>query len=522
MREKRMRRVLVWFLLLALVLGQGNMAFAAKPVRPTPEPSSTLDITTGDLTLTVQEDQVINFTVNASTKEEYAIIWGTTTSDYGLLSLTGKTSPIAKPGKKVTAYLQDATFLFEPSDVDSDQTTVFTITAVKPNDSINKDQIKVTIIVTPVEIQMNTPPVAVDDQAEGVKGELLLIEPLLNDFDKDGDTITLVSAELVEGSLTEGINIEGKNIEITPDKPGVIILHYVISDGKTTSQGTITIIVAFVYLALGDSIPAGVSYEYNRTGGIIESYTDKMYISLGNQYTNVVYHDKTISGMNIYLEIDRNPTNELTLYDQVMNDEVTQNYINSADLITLCIGANDIMDAARREIVDLLLFKFTYIDFYDINWDTADNGRATFEKYWPLIIDKIKSINPDVKLMVMTIYNPYNLHDNGTYNVGDGQDPALRIHDQVDFYLSGTSETSRGINTIIRDYEFDNNYIMNYKVVDVYSYFEDYYEDAKGAVTGFYGLPPILQWYPINDPHPDMTGQNEIYNLHFKAYQLMN
>ncbi len=521
MREKKMRKVLVWFLLLALVLGQGNMSFAAKPVRPAPEPSSTLDITTGDLTLTVQEDQVINFTVNASTKEEYAIIWGMTTSDYGLLSLKDTTSPIAKPGKKVTAYLQDATFLFEPSDVESDQIAVFTITAVKPYNSINKDQVTVTINVTSLEIQMNTPPVAIEDLVEGVVGSEILIQPILNDTDSEGDVITLVS---VQDEYGTDIPFEGSDIRLTPAVTGTITLYYVISDGEATVEGIITMKVAekpFVYVALGDSIPAGVSYEYNQTGGIIESYTDKMYISLGNQYAKVVYHDKTISGMNIYLLPSQNPDNEITLYDQVMYDEVTQNYIDSADLITLCIGANDIMDAARRKIADLLLFEFTYIDFYDIDLKTADDGRATFEKYWPLIIDKIKSINPDVKLMVMTVYNPYNFNDNTSYTIGEGQDTNLSIHDQVDLYLSGTSESSRGINTIIKEYEFDNYNSQNYKVVDVHSYFESDYKDAKGAVTGFYGLSPIL-WVPIKDPHPDNTGQNEIYNLHFKAYQQMN
>ncbi|MCD4713148.1 MAG: hypothetical protein K8R73_07700 [Clostridiales bacterium] len=491
MREKRMRRVLVWFLLLALVLGQGNMAFAAKPVRPAPEPSSTLDITTGDLTLTVQEDQAINFTVNASTKEEYAIIWGTTTSDYGLLSLTDKTSPIAKPGKKVTAYLQDATFLFEPSDVDSDQTAVFTITAVKPDDSINKDQITVTITVTPVEIQINTPPDAVNDQAQGVVGELLLIEPLLNDFDKDGDTISLVSVQIIEGSEAIGLTIDGDNIIITPTEPGTITVQYAISDGKITSVGIIVIVVndidsSIVYLALGDSIPYGKYYtdiaDYLFFGGTdttsyIEQFAAEFNVSNSD-------YDQSISGLNtvdIY--------NKLTP-DEVGYDPILENQVRQADVITLCIGANDIMDAVPRS--------FYGLEKYNIDWAIADSGRQNFEIYWQQVIDRIHELNNDVTLVVMTVYNPY--HNNES------------IYMQVDEYFSSDVDGDYGLNYIIKNTmslygaEYSNKF--TYLVADVYYEFNKV--TNKDSLTGFYSY--------FSDPHPNQLGQNLIYNTHLKLF----
>ena len=160
MKDKRMKRILVWLILLALVIGQSNMVFAAKPDKSVQETSSSLDITSENLNLTVSEDQTIDFTINATTKEQYAIIWEPTTSDGGLLNLVDTSPPVAKPGKKVTAYLQDATFLFEPYDVVENKTVTYTIYAMKAvDDDLNKDSITVTITVTPV-VTGNNPTIA--------------------------------------------------------------------------------------------------------------------------------------------------------------------------------------------------------------------------------------------------------------------------------------------------------------------------------------------------------------------------
>jgi hypothetical protein len=43
--------------------------------------------------------------------------------------------------------------------------------------------------------------------------------------------------------------------------------------------------------------------------------------------------------------------------------------------------------------------------------------------------------------------------------------------------------------------------------VDVHKYFDEFYGNSKGSVTGFYG-----NW--VQDPHPDPNGQTVIYNLH--------
>lgn len=74
--------------------------------------------------------------------------------------------------------------------------------------------------------------------------------------------------------------------------------------------------------------------------------------------------------------------------------------------MSLSVGGNDIMDAAARTASGL--------DKHDIDWALADAGRDSFQQYWPLIIDRVEEWNPDVTLIVMTIYNPY--HTDDVYN----------------------------------------------------------------------------------------------------------
>ena len=247
---------------------------------------------------------------------------------------------------------------------------------------------------------------------------------------------------------------------------------------------------SFVYVALGDSIPSGVSYEGSLTAKNIESYSDKLAIQYANANANnpFEYFDYAVSGYNA-----------IDVFNQV-NNPAYQNAISQADVITLCVGANDIMDAAKRNWTGS-------INFYSISWAKADAGRIAFEYYWPRIIQKIQTLNSDVDLMVATIYNPYNQNDSKTYNKVAGQDTSLLIHGQVDLYLWNDTPSKLGLNTIISNYKLYNPLTINYIVVDVHKYFDSFYGNSKGSVTGFYG-----NW--VQDPHPDPNGQTVIYNLH--------
>ncbi|MGF1666467.1 MAG: tandem-95 repeat protein, partial [Acidimicrobiia bacterium] len=104
------------------------------------------------------------------------------------------------------------------------------------------DTATVTITVTPI----NDAPVAVDDADTVVEDESVTVDVLVNDFDVDGDTLTVVSVtQGVNGSVV--VNGDG-TVSYTPDADwnGVDSFTYTVSDGVLTDSATVTVTVVAV------------------------------------------------------------------------------------------------------------------------------------------------------------------------------------------------------------------------------------------------------------------------------------
>lgn len=494
MNNKGIKKMVVIALLLMIIIGQSGLTFAADA----PTTSSLVITTQNDQFFYLTESGQVNFSVNATHKNPMTITWNQIPSDDLKLSQTGILKTSKKVGR-VTTYYQEAKYLFTPVNINEQTTYVYTISATSASNPSDYDDIKVTFVVSPVIAPENRAPIAVNDSYNIELGKTLVFNPLVNDSDPDGNTLTLTS---VTGA--DNLSFSGSVVNFVPSDSQVnsdVTLSYSISDGALSTTGTITIHVtpvvvndAFVYVALGDSIPSGVSYEGSLTAKNIESYSDKLAIQFDNANSQFEYFDYAVSGYNA-----------IDVFIQV-NNPTYQNAISRADVITLCVGANDIMDAAKRNWTGS-------INFYSIDWAKAEVGRIAFQTYWPQIIQKIQTLNPDVDLMVSTIYNPYNKNDSKSYNKIAGQDTSLLIHDQVDLYLWNNTTSKLGLNTIISNFDSDQMLSLNYIVVNVHELFETNYLNSKGSVTGFYG-----NW--VQDPHPDPNGQKVIYTLHQAVYAI--
>lgn len=262
-------------------------------------------------------------------------------------------------------------------------------------------------------------------------------------------------------------------------------------------QVTVTEVIVndeLVYLALGDSIPEGTYYR-NIWDYIFGGTDSNSYIEQFADFLQAdIYEDRSVSGYNaidVYNILNG-------IYDSDYNDahskQDVKSLVESADVITLCVGANDIMDAAPR--------KTSGLDKYSINFEVADQGLENFTNDWPRIIDSIYALNNDVTLIVMTIYNPFRETD--------------EIYSQIDSYFINNGV---GMNDIIINHD-TSAYVatFEYKVADVYAEFNDnHFVDPltgrimlKDELTGFYNS--------FCDPHPNQYGQNLIFDVHQEVF----
>jgi len=135
------------------------------------------------------------------------------------------------------------------------------------------------------------------------------------------------------------------------------------------------------YLSLGDSIAAGYVDPFRQT----------------------VPYPVLLQGMLSRLEkrpvrlftFARNGITSQGLLTQVLHSAALQEQIARADLITLCIGGNDLLQAASVP------------GFASISVSKAERGLACFCRCFPLLTQRLRALNPRAVLIGATLYNPY-------------------------------------------------------------------------------------------------------------------
>lgn len=409
-----------------------------------------------DLSLTTDEDTAVTGTIDASDQDGDALTTSIT---------SGPTSGIAG--------IEGLTVTYTPNENFNGSDT-FTVTVEDGKGGSDTAAVNITVL------SVDDMPVAINDSATTEINMAVTIDVLANDTDVDGGPMTVVSSSNpVSGTVV--IN-SGESITYTPDTgfTGADSFTYTLNGG---SSATVTITVNDVvseplkYVALGDSIPYGTYYtsawNYLLGGTDTDSYVEQLAWAMNVESGNFI--DASVSGHNT-----------IDVLNQI--DSMTA-AISAADVITLCVGANDIMDAAARD--------FYGLDKYDIDWSVADSGRDNFEQYWPQLIDKIENLNSDVTLVVMTIYNPYRVSDS--------------YYELVDPYFSSDVQGDMGLNYIINntmsldaswgDLIHEN---FDYRIADVYTAFNEH--ENKDSLTGFYRS--------FCDPHPNQLGQDVIFDAH--------
>lgn len=156
------------------------------------------------------------------------------------------------------------------------------------------------------------------------------------------------------------------------------------------------------YVSLGDSIPDGVSldkYGAKDESGFVEgsyAYAYRAYLQENYDTVNAVSY--AVSGQTstqLLANINSISGTELTAEQQSIKEDIV-----GADIITICIGANDILGPASAKLLEFLTSGTNITD--DLN-----AGLVTFSTNLPQIVSKLEQLNPTAKLVFSNVYNPY-------------------------------------------------------------------------------------------------------------------
>ena len=293
------------------------------------------------------------------------------------------------------------------------------------------------------------------------------------------------------------------------------------------------------YVSLGDSIAVGYALDSWRANGEKEygddgvastpiyhgSYTQRIANELATAFggvetsTNVskdTYSGKiyNYSGNVNVVSYARSGDKITDLLDKIEFEQEVQDSIRSADVVTICIGANNILSPALERIMDFLE-KDSGVPL-ETMLSSLSAGLVQAKYDFPYLLETLQGINPNAQYIFTTVYNPFR----GFGFEGEDFWIGVNVNDFIDFipgldipigvtiseddlveqyiqknrvniidpiteaYLSGdaiqytwegetyTIDLDKGLNDIICDSieDFGNN---NFTVVDAYTVFKD-------------------------------------------------
>ena len=246
------------------------------------------------------------------------------------------------------------------------------------------------------------------------------------------------------------------------------------------------------YVALGDSITTG----YGLTNKETEAFPVLIAGETGTTLTNLAEDGETSASLQTKLQ----------------TNESVKTAVAGADVITITIGGNDLMNALYAYLADEdpklgtpdeIADKFSNGSFtgnlsslieYIISFPDSENyttALQNFESNLKAIISQIKLYNSDAKLVVATQYNPYGHIDTSMISIFfDDIDAALAV------FETGVTALNKIINTDI-----------NYSVADVYTAFKKANTAEDPLCNASFSLSSInLDFHPNAEGHKMIAG----------------
>lgn len=243
---------------------------------------------------------------------------------------------------------------------------------------------------------------------------------------------------------------------------------------------------AFVYVALGDSIAYGyglIDFDSERYSAIIDSK-----LSETENYTSFNYAVNGDDSTDLINLIKSGGAPELKY----------------ADLITISIGANNVLGTSLAKLSEYYLYESSVTDenlkniripqIYNEMMQQNSDGIDRFSTDIVTIVELIKNEAPDAQIIFQTIYNPYRKLD--------------LSFDFIENTLDLAKETDRLV-TSLNEIIVSNAEALGYDVADVYSTF-DTLENVVNADSFTGNISDFATSIFEADPHPNKHGHQII------------
>lgn len=167
------------------------------------------------------------------------------------------------------------------------------------------------------------------------------------------------------------------------------------------------------YVSLGDSIAAGhtINADWGKNYGEGSQYGKN-----GNTETAVVpgcYTDiiskelKSVYGDHAFLKSFARSGDTVEDLMNKLTHETVREAIKKADLVTICIGANDVLQPAMSRLDEYINTGSLANAEATIEANMARLASDTADNSYKALFDRLNEINPDAKYVFTTVYNPY-------------------------------------------------------------------------------------------------------------------
>lgn len=248
-------------------------------------------------------------------------------------------------------------------------------------------------------------------------------------------------------------------------------------------------------LSLGDSIAAGhglANYDPADITKASESYINLLGVAMGSTPVNLAKDGLTSANLL-----------------QLLGNAGVKEKLAVSEVITVSIGGNNVLQPMMATIKtefglsttadnDQLTDKINEVGLLEslgkaqkaliAAQPALDQGVKAFETEFPQIVDQLKAVAPQARILVSTLYYPYG---------------GIKFQD-LDFDAA-TLKQIKGINAVITKTLGETKYVGAYEIVDVSTAF-----GAKPALNVNVSLPYNL------DPHPSALGHQLIFELYAK------